>query len=158
MDYLEIIRSQYLAALEMLKHAISTCPPAVWNDPADQNRSWYVAYHALYFIHYYLQESEADFEVWQGHWDEANPELPDMDAGYTQADLLDYLSFCQAEVNRKVPALNPEAAAGFARRHMTKFELQIYSIRHIMQHTGELLERNGTRAGVEGIWVGMKHD
>ena len=26
MNYLEVVRSQYLAALEMLKHAISTCP------------------------------------------------------------------------------------------------------------------------------------
>jgi hypothetical protein len=158
MDYLEIVRSQYLAALEMLKHAISTSPDAVWNDPADNNRSWYVAYHALFFTHYYLQDSEAGFEVWQGHWDEGNPGLPPMDAPYSQADMLEYLAFCQQEVNRRVPVLNPEAPAAFARRNMNKFELQIYNIRHIMQHAGELFERNGTRAGVEGTWVGMKHD
>ena len=156
MDYLETIRSQYLAALEMLRHAISQCPPQVWNDPADINRSWYVAYHALYFTHYYLQELEAGFEPWHGHWDERDPGRPDIDGGYTQADLLDYLSFCEQEVNRLVPALNPEAPSGFARRNMNKFELQVYSIRHIMQHVGEQFERNGTRAGVEGIWVGKK--
>ena len=39
----------------------------------------------------------------------------------------------------------------------TGFELQIYSIRHIMQHVGELAERLGTRTGVEIDWVGSHH-
>jgi hypothetical protein len=40
---------------------------------------------------------------------------------------------------------------------MTTLELQIYSIRHIMQHTGELMERLGTRIGAEIDWVGRRY-
>ncbi len=39
----------------------------------------------------------------------------------------------------------------------SKLELQFYTIRHIQQHTGEMMERLGTRAGAEIDWVGMKH-
>jgi hypothetical protein len=39
---------------------------------------------------------------------------------------------------------------------MLTLELQIYSIRHIMQHAGELMERLGARTDVEIDWVGRK--
>jgi hypothetical protein len=35
-------------------------------------------------------------------------------------------------------------------------ELQFYTIRHIQQHTGELMERLGSRADLEINWVGIK--
>jgi hypothetical protein len=34
MNYAEIITSQYLATLEMLKQTITECPEALWNNPA----------------------------------------------------------------------------------------------------------------------------
>ena len=39
---------------------------------------------------------------------------------------------------------------------MGKLELQIYNLRHLQQHTGELMERLGSRAGIDVDWVGMK--
>jgi hypothetical protein len=49
-----------------------------------------------------------------------------------------------------------EAASGFFWLPFDKLELQFYTIRHIQQHTGELMERLGTRANVEIDWVGMQ--
>jgi predicted kinase len=43
-----------------LKQAIEKCPDALWNDPADKNRFWHVAYHALFYTHLYLQPTDAD--------------------------------------------------------------------------------------------------
>jgi hypothetical protein len=40
---------------------------------------------------------------------------------------------------------------------MITLERQINSIRHIMQHTGELMERVGARADAQIDWVGSKH-
>jgi hypothetical protein len=57
-----------------------------------------------------------------------------------------------------VPQLNLEAASGFDWLPFGKLELQFYTIRHIQQHTGELMERLGSRAGVEVNWVGVKHN
>jgi hypothetical protein len=158
MDYLEVIRSQYQASLEMLKHAILKCPQAIWNDPADKNKSWYIAYQALFYTHYYLQDTAQDFQPWQGHWDDRLPELPQIAEGYSRAEVLDYLSFCQQQVDQQVPRLNLEAESGFRGRPPSKFELQLYTIRHIQGHAGELMERLGTRAQIDVDWVGTKHN
>ncbi|KPV49022.1 hypothetical protein SE17_34945, partial [Kouleothrix aurantiaca] len=56
-------------------------------------------------------------------------------------------------VRQQVPALALDAPSGFSWLPLTKFELQIYSIRHIQQHAGELMERLGP--GATGLdWVG----
>jgi hypothetical protein len=61
-----------------------------------------------------------------------------------------------ASIQPKLPQLNLEGPEGNG-RSMTTLELQIYSIRHIMQHTGELMERLGTRTGAEIDWVGRRY-
>jgi hypothetical protein len=45
--------------------------------------------------------------------------------------------------------------SGFYWLPMNKLELQIYNIRHIHAHAGELAERLSQRAGIEIDWVGM---
>ena len=155
MDYRQIIRSQYLASLEMLKQAIEKCPDALWNDPADKNKFWHVAYHTLFYTHLYVQPSEQDFRPWakyrQAH-DLSQPADP-----YSREDVLEYLAFCQQQVVEQVPQLNPDAESGFYWLPFSKAELQIYNIRHLQQHAGELMERLGSRAGLDVDWVDMKH-
>jgi hypothetical protein len=70
--------------------------------------------------------------------------------------VLDYLVFCQQQVVERVPQLDLEASSGFDWLPFGKLELQFYTIRHIQQHTGELMERLGTRANVQLDWVGTK--
>ena len=70
--------------------------------------------------------------------------------------MLEYLAFCQQHVAERVPQLNLEAASGFDWLPFGKLELQFYTIRHIQQHTGELMERLGAGANLELPWVGMK--
>jgi hypothetical protein len=69
---------------------------------------------------------------------------------------LDYLAFCQQEVERRVPQLNLESESGFDWLPFGKLELQLYNIRHLQQHTGELMERLGARADIRIDWVAMK--
>jgi lambda repressor-like predicted transcriptional regulator len=54
-----ILKSQYHAALAMLKEALERCPEEVWFSQAHVNRFWQIAYHTLYFTHLYLQPNEA---------------------------------------------------------------------------------------------------
>jgi hypothetical protein len=68
----------------------------------------------------------------------------------------EYLAFCQQQVAERVPQLDLEEPERHG-RSMTILELQIYSIRHLMQHTGELMERLGTRTAAQIGWVGSKH-
>ena len=156
MDYLRMIRSQYLASLEMLKLTIEKCPDVLWDDPADKNKFWHVAYHALFYTHLYLQPTEQDFRPW-GKYRRAH-DLSQAADPYSKEEVLEYLAFCQQQVEEKVPQLNLDAESGFYWLAFDKAELQIYNIRHLQQHSGELMERLGSRAGIDVDWVGMKHE
>ena len=107
MDTLKIIESQYLAALEMLKQVIVKCPEALWNASGDVDPCWRKAYHALFFVHLYLQDTEQDFRPWQKHHD------PDTGVPFSQAEVLEYLAFTQKQVRERVPLLNLQAESGF---------------------------------------------
>ena len=152
------LKSQYKASLAMLRQAIEECPDSLWADDTYKNPFWRVAYHVLFYTYFYLHPTEADFQPWAKHRDEitslkANSEsvLP-----YTKQDLLEYLDLCLAQVEAQVNAMDLEAGSGFHWLPFNKLELQIYNIRHIMLHTGELCERLGALGEVEVGWVGMK--
>ncbi len=162
MDPLPVIKSQYLAALEMLKQAVMKCPQTLWAAPEDKNKFWHIAYHALFYTHLYLQDTEKEFRPWENHRNEyqflgATPwpphNLPQITEAYTREDLLAYFVFVQNQVQVSVPALDLEASSGFDWLPFGKLELQFYNIRHLQQHTGELYERLGTRAGIDLDWI-----
>jgi hypothetical protein len=157
MDIAAILISQYQASLEMLKQTITLCPESIWNAASDKNRFWQVAYHALYFTHEYLADSYKSFTPWIKHREVYDFDESQVFEPYDKESILEYLAFCQQQVNERVPRLNLEEPDGHGNRSLNKLELQIYSIRHLMQHTGELMERLGTRTGAEIAWVGRKH-
>jgi hypothetical protein len=165
MNIPQILISQYLAALEMLKQAITKCPDSIWNDPADKTAFWRIAYHVLFYTHLYLQASEAAFIPWSEHrldYQFLGPTpwpphaLPQIGEPYDRQSVLEYLAFCQAQAVEQVPHLDLEGSSGFDWLPFGKLELQFYNVRHLQQHTGELMERLGTRAALELDWVGSQ--
>jgi hypothetical protein len=156
LDLHDILISQYRASLAMLKQAIVACPAWLWNAPEDKNKFWNVAYHALFFTHAYLEDSEGNFIPWERHRPASEDfEPPEPVEPYTQEEILEYLDFCERRVIERVPQLNFEGH--FDGRPYNNFELQIYSMRHIMQHTGELLERLAAHTDAVVEWVGSKY-
>lgn len=165
MNITAVIRAQYGAALEMLRLAIVQCPDELWDDPHDKNPFWHVAYHALFYAHFYLQKTEADFTPWAKHLSGYNflgptpwppHEPPKIERAYTRAEMLEYLLLCLAQADEILPQLDLSAASGFSWLPFNKLELQFYSIRHIQQHAGQLMERLSVRAGIEVDWVGTR--
>ena len=159
----ETIKSQYHAALEMLKQAVEACPESLWHDSQYESPFWHVAYHALFFAHLYLQPTEKDFVPWEKHQEGIASLASDEGegeggVGYGKEDILAYLALCRRQVEEQVTALDLEAGSGFHWLPFDKLELQFYNIRHIQQHTGELYERLGTAGGPELGWVGMKRN
>jgi hypothetical protein len=164
MDIHDSIRSQFHASLDMLQNAIEVCPEDMWDRADDLNRTWQVAYHTLFYTHFYLQPNEAAFQPWarqedhyramgkQAKWlglEDASGEPLD------KAGVLEYLTFCREQVDLQTPSIDPNAKeSGFDWLPMGKLELQFYNIRHIMQHTGELFERL-SKVDSELRWVGM---
>jgi hypothetical protein len=165
MDYKDVIRSQYHASLEMLKQAVAKCPGSLWDNPVDKTKFWHIAYHTLFYTHLYLQVTEKEFVPWVKHRNDYNKmdPLPAISQGrpasrepYSKEDILAYLKICQEQVDEKTKQLKPDAESGFSWLPFNKLELQIYNIRHIQQHAGELMERLGTRANIDVDWIGMK--
>ncbi len=103
MNYQQIIQSQYLATLAMLKQAIEKCPDTLWNDPADKNRFWHVAYHALFYTHLYLQPTEQDFRPWAKH--RKAHDLAQTADPYSKAEVLEYLCFLPTASDRTSAAV-----------------------------------------------------
>jgi hypothetical protein len=161
MDTKQVIQSQYLAALAMLEQAVVKCPQELWAAQVDKNKFWHVAYHALFYTHLYLQDKEDDFRPWEKARDEYQylgplplppHDLPKIGEAYSKENVLDFLAFVQTQVRERVPALELDGPAGFDWLPFGKLELQIYTIRHLQQHNGELYERLG-RAGIDLPWI-----
>jgi len=164
MDVRQVLRSQFSAALDMLEHAVRGCPDGMWDDPADTNRFWHVAYHVLFYTDLYLSEREASFVPWALHRENHQffgtlPWPPHsivaIGAPYTREEVLAYLKICRDRVDAQLGAIDLDGPSGFEWLPFGKLELQLYNLRHIQQHTGELMERLGARAGVDVPWVGM---
>jgi hypothetical protein len=151
MDTKQVIQSQYLASLAMLKQAIENCPPNVWDDPGDTFKFWSKSYHALFYAHLYVQQAEKDFVPWEKHHD------PDGDVPFTKDQVLEYMAFVERQITERVPITDLEAESGFHWYPVNKLEMHFINIRHIQQHTGELYECLGTREKAELGWVGHVH-
>src|ERR1700685_389800 len=70
MDFLKsILWAQFGAAIDMLENAMRACPGDVWSDPSKPPRwisrdvvgFWYVAYHTLFFLDFYLSDPAETF-------------------------------------------------------------------------------------------------
>ncbi len=135
MNIRRVIKSQYLASLAMLKHAVVKCPPQAWDDPNHRNRFWFVAYHALRFAHQYLKAREKGYPRWEQR-SYSNPGRP-----FSKEEILEKLALVELDVVEQISIMDLDDPTRATGKLANKFELQIYNIRHIQQHVGELYER-----------------
>ena len=164
MSMQETVASQYHSVLKLLEQAIDLCPEALWLSAsgASPNRYWHIAYHSLFYTHFYLAPGESDFVPWQLHRAEYNflgavPWRPNevhiAENPYTQPELREYVEFCHGEVDRQTAVLAIDAPSGFHWLPFNKLELQFYNIRHTAHHTGQLSERLRSQANLGVSWV-----
>ena len=161
MNTKEIIKSQYHAALMMLKQALEICPDSLWLDQSYNNKFWHVAYHSIFYTHFYLSSSEQDFTPWISHRKEyisleADEGKQDSTFPFSKEEILVYHRYLQEQIDDCVDALELEGESGFYWLPFNKLELQFYNIRHLQHHTGELYERLGEDANIDLKWVGLK--
>jgi hypothetical protein len=165
MDARAALRSQYRAALLTLRDVIEKCPEKMWNDPADNPAFfWRVAYHTLFYAHFYSQQSPETFRPWSRHRDEAQfiASVPYADhrppkayEPYTRAELIEYWGECDQIIGPSLDALDLSAAqCGFPWYQMPTLEHQIVNIRHIQHHAAALASRLRRAAGIAVDWVG----
>jgi CheY-like chemotaxis protein len=164
-----LLKSQYRAALAMLREGVERCPDALWDDPAHTNRTWQIAYHALFFARYYGGRDEGFQDFWEGHRrgtqnpdgiagppDPGSP-LPLLPEPYTKAEVLAAWAHCAAGVDAAVDALDLDAPqCGFPWYPIPKLEHQLVNLRHIQHHAGQISERLRREAGIGIPWAGAR--
>ena len=154
---------QYLAALAMLRQAIESCPDTLWLDTKYTNRFWHIAYHTVFYTHFYVQASEEDFHPWEHHQKGSNylgartPAATGEPASeimpYTRSDVLEYWILCRDQVAKRVAQDKLDAESGFSWLPFNRFEVHLYNLRHLAHHTGQLAIRLRTGANVGVPWI-----
>jgi hypothetical protein len=162
-----VLKSQYHAALAMLRQSIEECPEDLWFSREQINAVWQTAYHTLYFAHLYLQVNEAAFRPWKHHQrnvqhedgiagpPDPNSKLPLLPEPYSREQVLEYWRFCDDMVDSAVDALDPlSLESGFHWYKMSKLEHQIVNIRHIQLGAAQLAARLRAELNIGLKWVG----
>lgn len=162
----KIIWQQFGAAIDMLENAMRACPDELWvADPTkrpelvknDVVGFWYLAYHTLFFLDYYLSDPgdgfapPAPFTL-----DELDPAELLPERAYTKAELLGYLDHCRRKCRVTIEALTDEKAhrrCGFKRLEITSAELLLYNMRHVQHHAAQLNLLLRQKIGSAPRWV-----
>ena len=150
MDTKQILQSQYLASLAMLKQAVIKCPPEAWDNPQDKDKFWFVAYHTLRYAHLYLKAQKKGYPRWESR-QHSKPGAP-----FSKEEILERLTKVERDVGEQIPIMDLDGASGYNWIPTNKLELQLDNIRHIQQHTGELYERLSAHK-VKLPWVSLKY-
>ncbi len=157
MDIRGALKSQYHAALKMLRECVELCPEEVWTSGKHPRSFWRIAYHAVFFAHLYLQPNEAAFQPWEKGREDADClwETPPEIEPYSQADILAYIDLVSGQVDTMVDTLDLDSEdSGFPwYPNIDKLSHEIMNIRHIQGHVGQLSELLMMH-GVDTNWVG----
>jgi hypothetical protein len=160
-----VLKSQFHAALGMLRDAIEQCPDDEWMSARHHNAFWQMAYHTLFYAHLYFGKDEKAFrrlplDEPKKQFLRGNPARPDIAATFaftpcTKAQVLDYWRECDAMVDPWVDAVDLESPeSGFSWYDTSKLEHQLINLRHIQHHTAQLIERVRDCSNVGTEWYG----
>lgn len=163
MDVKAALKGQYKAGLAMLQGCIEACPDDLWSEGKHPRAFWRIAYHCLFYTHFYLMPDEARFTPWHRHqnqarilWDDDEDGLPPAETTYSRAELLEYLHQVYESVDDWVDALDLDAhESGFPWYPIPKLDHQLVNIRHLGIHVGQLQELLYAR-DIDVDWVGIR--
>lgn len=137
-----IIWHQFGAAIDTLENAILACPDELWGDRTRQPEFWYLAYHTLFWLDFYLSDRDKEFTppdpFTLSELDPAGalPERP-----YTKGELQTYLRHGRKKCRATIDAMTDEEADRpfeFGRVHLSFGELLLYNMRHVQHHAAQL--------------------
>lgn len=166
--WIEALRSQFLAAIDMLEKPITACPDELWHshlwpDPFMNGaftQFWYVAYHCLFWLDLYLSGTEAGFQPPPPFdLNELDPQGLLPANKITRNDLLVYLAYCRQKCLTTIEQLSDEAARRpcefpWSYGKISFAELQLDNMRHVQEHSAQLNMFLGQHATISSRWVG----
>jgi hypothetical protein len=128
---------QFGAALDMFENAIEKCPESLWDE---ESKFWYITYHTLFWTDYYLSTDPVNFTPPEPYTlGELDPAGVYPDRTYTKEEMLTYLAHCRDRCRKLLndtDFFNLRWVTDW--RDYSMFEMQLYNMRHVQHHTGQL--------------------
>jgi hypothetical protein len=138
----KIIWSQFGASIKMMENAIKACPDELWGDRTQNPEYWYLVYHTLFWLEFYLTDSPDDFTpLTPFTLSELDPEGLLPERVYTRTELLTYLEHGRNKFKNIIEKLTDETANKhykYGSVEMSFDELLLYNMRHVQHGTAQL--------------------
>ncbi|HEX5706213.1 MAG TPA: DinB family protein [Pyrinomonadaceae bacterium] len=137
-----ILWRQFGASIDMLENAVRACPEELWGDRTKNPEFWYVTYHTLFWLDFYLTGKEEGFAPPPPFTlDEFDPAGVLPERVYTKQEMLDYLARGREKCRAVLNDLTDERAGehcAFPWGELSFGELLLDNMRHVQHHTAQL--------------------
>ena len=138
----EIVWNQFGASIDMLENAIKACPENIWGNRSGYQEFWYIAFHTLFWLDFYLSESPDNFSPPSPYTlSEFDPEGILPDKVFSKEELLVYLEHGRKKCKSRIETLTEEKANQhfiFGSINLSIIELMLYNMRHVQHHAAQL--------------------
>ena len=131
--------NQFGASIDMLENAIKLCPSELWDD---KNKFWYLSYHCLFWLDYYLSPNPNEFSPPTPYtMSEFDPSGAMPDRVYSKEEMLAYLEHGRDKCYRLISDLNQDITK--VRwiddyKDYSLLEILLYNMRHVQHHGAQL--------------------
>jgi hypothetical protein len=147
---------QFEAAIDMLENAMVACRDEVWSDRSRQPEFWYLVYHTLFFLDYYLSDPAGFAPPAPFTLSELDPAGILPERVYAKHELHAYLEHGRGKCRAVLHALTEARArepSGFDRLGLSVGELHVYALRHVQHHAAQLYLVLRQRTDFAPRWV-----
>jgi hypothetical protein len=163
----ESLWRQFGASIDMLKNAILLYPEERWHT---DKRFFYISYHCLIFLDYYLTIPPGNFSAplpftIAASGDTIGEAVDDLlpDRIYSKAELLDYLQASREKCHAVIASLTADKLSERwieedGNMNYAFLELLLYNMRHVQHHAAQLnlLLRQSINTAPD--WIGRAED
>ncbi|MFX0181743.1 MAG: DinB family protein [Candidatus Hodarchaeota archaeon] len=137
------LHEQYGAAIKMLENVLTSCPAEVWDERTSGPPFWQVAYHAMWYLDWYLGGSKEEHEAFIPNFEGEPFENMDKLAKetLTREQLLNYLFDIKGKADQRIGQITIEALIQppvFEWHGNSVLSSMLYNLRHVMLHIGAL--------------------
>lgn len=149
-----LLWQQFGAAIDMLENAILACPEDVWASDKREFDFWYNAYHAIFWLDFYLSDSRETFVPTEPFGvTEFDPSGLLPERVFTPTELFNYLELAREKCKQRITNLEPMRIYNTGIREFTHLELLLYNLRHVQHHVGQLNQLLRQRTDDAPRWV-----
>jgi len=162
----ESLWRQFGASIDMLHNAIAMWPDEQWET---KKRFFYIAYHTLVFLEYYLTNPPPKDFIAELPFTESDAMVEDAvddvlpDRVYTKVELLNYLRSSREKCRKAIAGLTDENIndrwiSPLGDRDYSILELLLYNMRHVQHHAAQLNMMLRREINEAPKWVGRSND